>query len=205
MVKIENKSSFDGKFYNFEVKRPLDPLKGKSEPPNKKRRLDGDGHGHGKGKGKKGGVAEFNQILTPNKAFDMEWAECDSTADLEEHNMYGIFKMTLPQGGGLGVVTTYNQRYLNHGIIMWVAWFVLGFFMIGTNRWFPHMSNKTGYAHAFFGYSIVAMNMYAALNIIALNEIKTFGVHNILGLVMSVGVIFFGATGSLAFIAKKRL
>jgi hypothetical protein len=76
------------------------------------------------------------------------------------------------------MITTYNQRYLNHGIIMWVAWFVLGLFMIATNRWFPHMSNKTGYLHALTGYSVMIMNLYAALNIIALNEIKTFGLHN---------------------------
>jgi len=135
----------------------------------------------------------------------MEWAECDESANLKKHNMFGIFKMTLPTAGGLGVITTYNQRYLNHGIIMWVAWFALGFFMIGTNRWFPHMSNKTGYVHAFFGYSIVIMNVYAALSIITLNGIKTMGLHNKLGLIMSVGLIFFGMTGSLAFMAKKKL
>jgi hypothetical protein len=88
---------------------------------------------------------------------------------------------------------------------MWVAWFVLGLFMFCTNRWFPHLSNKTGYAHAFFGWSIIIMNMYAALNIIALNQIKTFGLHNILGLMMTIGLIFFGATGVLTMIAKKRL
>jgi len=196
MVQVETKSSFNGTYYRFETRRPLDPMKGKKIPINGKRRLDGDGDK---------GVPEFNQVLPVNKAFDMQWAECDSTAEIEEHNMYGIFKMTLPQGGGLGVVTTYSQRYLNHGIILWVAWFLLGFFMIVTNRWFPHMSNNTGYAHAFFGYSIVAMNVYAALNIISLNKIKTYNIHNLLGLVMSIGLIFFGATGSLSFIAKKRL
>ena len=43
LVQVESKSNFDGKFYNFEVKRPLDPQK-KSTPINKKRRLD-DGPG----------------------------------------------------------------------------------------------------------------------------------------------------------------
>ena len=38
----------------------------------------------------------------------MEWAECESSGYMKEHNMYGIFKMTLPQGGGEGLVTTYN-------------------------------------------------------------------------------------------------
>ena len=136
----------------------------------------------------------------------MMWAECDSSPDYtKEHNMYGIFKMTLPQAGGPAILTTYTQRYLNHGIIMWVAWFILGNFMIGTNRWWPHMSNNTGFAHAFFGYSIMAMNIYAAVDIISLNGLKLYGLHNILGLSMSITLIFFGATGSLAFMAKKRL
>jgi len=132
----------------------------------------------------------------------MTWAECDTSAALIEHSMFGIFKMTLPTAGGLGVVGTYNQRYLNHGIIMWVAWFVLGFFMFGTNRWFPHLSNKTGFAHAFVGYSIVVMNTYAALNLIALNNFKTTGLNNMLGIIFSGGLIFFGMTGSLAYMAK---
>jgi hypothetical protein len=46
--------------------------------------------------------------LEVDKPFDMEWAECDRSAELKEHNMYGIFKMTIPAGGGLGQVTTYN-------------------------------------------------------------------------------------------------
>ena len=78
---------------------------------------------------------------------------------------------------------------------MWVAWFVLGLFMFGTNRWFPHLSNKTGYAHAMIGYSILVMNAYSAINIIVLNEIKTFGIHNNLGLLFSLVFIFFAATG----------
>lgn len=88
---------------------------------------------------------------------------------------------------------------------MWFSWFVLGLFMIGTNRWFPHFSNKFGYVHAFFGWSILIMNSYAALNIIALNEIKTFGLHNILGLAMSLALIFFAITGMAAMAAKKKL
>lgn len=48
MVKVESKSSFNGEFYNFEVKRKLDPLG--TTPANTKRRLDGDG----------GGIEEFN-------------------------------------------------------------------------------------------------------------------------------------------------
>jgi len=41
LVKVQTKSNFDGKFYNFEVKRPLNPAKGNLTPANKKRRLDG--------------------------------------------------------------------------------------------------------------------------------------------------------------------
>jgi hypothetical protein len=103
------------------------------------------------------------------------------------------------------MITTYNQRYLNHGIIMWVAWFVLGLFMIATNRWFQHKSNNTGYLHALTGYSVMIMNTYAALNIIALNEIKTHGIHNKIGLMISLVLILFGATGMLSFMAKKKL
>ena len=88
---------------------------------------------------------------------------------------------------------------------MWVAWFVLGISMLGTNRWFPHLSNKTGYIHAFSGWSVVIMNMYAAMNIIALNKIKTFGLHNMIGLAFSIAVIFFGISGAAAMIAKKKL
>ena len=163
MVKLESTSSFDGKYYNFEVKRPIDPLNGKTS----KRRLD-----------EEEGVAEYNQILPIGTPFDMEWAESESTSALDEHSMYGIFKMTLPKGGGPGKVTTYNDRYLTHGIIMWVAWFIFGLLMICTNRWFPHLTNKMNYLHAAFGWLIVAANLYAALDIISLNEIKEFGLHN---------------------------
>lgn len=57
LVKVETKSNFDGKFYNFEVKRPLNPMKGNLTPANKKRRLD-EGKGNGKRKDK--GIEEFN-------------------------------------------------------------------------------------------------------------------------------------------------
>ena len=194
MVKIETKSSFDGEIYSFEVKRPIDPLKGKG---NKKRML------HGAAPDVK--VKEFNQILPTNKEFDMAWAECSESSYLKEHDMYGVFRMTLPQTGGSGVVTTYNDVYLRHGIIMWCAWFILGFFMFATNRWFSHLTNKSGLIHAFFGYSIIAMNAYAASSIIALTGIKTYRHHHKLGLLTSVGLIFFGISGILSFIAKKRL
>ena len=49
VVALESISFFDGKYYNFEVKRPRNPLKGKSTPG--KRRLDD------------AGTPEFNQIL----------------------------------------------------------------------------------------------------------------------------------------------
>ena len=127
MVKLESSTTFDGTYYNFEVKRPIDPLKGKTAG---KRRLD-EGEG----------IPEFNQILPIGTPFQMEWAESESTSELDEHSMYGIFEMTLPKGGGPGLLTTYNDRYLTHGIIMWVSWFLIGLLMIGTNRWFPHLLN----------------------------------------------------------------
>jgi hypothetical protein len=119
--------------------------------------------------------------------------------------MHGIFEMTFPTSGGTGILTTYNSRYINHGIVMWISWFILGILMIGTNRWFPYFSNYNNYIHAFTGYCIVAMNSNAALNIIALNRIKPYGLHNILGLLLSIGLVFFAATGTIAFIAKKNL
>lgn len=61
------------------------------------------------------------------------------------------------------------------------------------------------YLHAFFGYTIVGLNAYAALDIIALNEIKTFGLHNMLGLACVGGLLAFALTGTMTFIVKKQL
>ena len=68
---------------------------------------------------------------------------------------------------------THNVKYMQHGIIMWTSWFVIGLIMIFTNRWFPFLTNKSVYIHAAFGWCILIMNGYAAIDIILINGVKT--------------------------------
>lgn len=88
---------------------------------------------------------------------------------------------------------------------MWVAWFVLGLFMIFTNRWFTHLTNKMNYIHAGAGWIIVILNLYAAISIISFNGIKTEGLHNNLGLICFFGLLAFAVTGMITMVMKKIL
>jgi len=88
---------------------------------------------------------------------------------------------------------------------MWVSWFVLGLSMIFTNRWFPYLTNKSNYIHALFGWFIVIMNGYAAIDIILLNGIKTEGLHDNLGLICFFGLLGFALTGTITMMVKKKL
>ena len=113
--------------------------------------------------------------------------------------------VTLPASSGFVLVNTYNTQFFQHGIIMWTSWFVVGIAMIFTNRWFPYLTNKSNFIHAFFGYSIVIMNAYAAFSIISINGIKTTGLHNNLGLYCFFGLLVFAMTGSATFIIRLKL
>ena len=88
---------------------------------------------------------------------------------------------------------------------MWFAWFVLGLMMIFTNRWFGYLTNKSNYIHAFFGYSIVILTVYATASILAINGWKTTGLHNNLGLICSIGLLVFALTGTTTFILRLKL
>lgn len=88
---------------------------------------------------------------------------------------------------------------------MWISWFVVGLLMIFTNRWFPFLTNKSNYIHAMFGMVIVISNAYAAISIISINDVKTEGLHNNLGLICFFGLLGFSFTGTVTMVVKKKL
>jgi hypothetical protein len=113
--------------------------------------------------------------------------------------------VTIPEEGGHVQIKTFNERYLRHGIIMWISWFILGIVMISTTRWFVYITVKANYIHAFTGLTIVLLNSYAAFDIISLNGFKTEGSHNQLGLILFFGLLFFALNGITTFCLKKRM
>jgi hypothetical protein len=70
------------------------------------------------------------------------WAELESTSDFNMHSNYGTFKVVIPVKGGPVTITTKEDQYFKHGLIMWISWFVLGIIMISTTRWFVYVSTK---------------------------------------------------------------
>ena len=146
-----------------------------------------------------------DQTISIGTQNPMTWAELDSTSKFKKHSDYGQLLVTFPTGSGIATVNTYKQQFINHGIIMWTAWFVLGIMMIWTNRWFPYLTNKSNYLHAFFGWSIVILNAYAAISIISINGVKTTGLHNNLGLYCFFGLLAFALTGTATFIIRRKL
>ena len=103
------------------------------------------------------------------------WAENTKSSDVNTiHNSFGVLSITLNSNGDASA-SKYDptQIFINHGILMWISWFVLGLSMIFTNRWFPYLTNKSNYIHLVMGYTIVAFNAYAAFSLLA--PLKVYG------------------------------
>ena len=90
---------------------------------------------------------------------------------------------------------------------MWISWFIFGFIMIATNRWFSYLTNKTGYIHAFFGWAILGLNTYAWITVVVANNGFDFtgGPHQEIGWIVQIGLVFFTLTGLASMMAKKLL
>jgi hypothetical protein len=48
---------------------------------------------------------------------------------------------------------------------MWISWFIFGFVMIATNRWFKEFWMVSQYIHTISGLIITALTLYYALTI----------------------------------------
>merc|ERR1711907_607611 len=91
-----------------------------------------------------------------------------------------------------------QKRLLAHGIIMWVAWFVIGFVQIGLMRWFFDLSDKNTYVYSFFGWFIFAAMVWniSALEINRDNDVNPDNkAHYLVGWFMTLSMsvlVFFG-------------
>jgi hypothetical protein len=123
---------------------------------------------------------------------------------------------TLPLGGGKAIISGAKKESLAeekkpftiHGLLMWTSWFLIGLFMIITNRWFTYWTNKSNYIHAALGYTVVLLNLIAVYTLATTKYgFKSLleETHGILGLTCVIGLLFFAMTGTATFLLKRKL
>lgn len=141
-------------------------------------------------------------------SFPMIWASNEKTSTLVQHTSTGEFELTVPKAGGCAEIKEgggENDRLFRHGLLMWCSWFLIGIFMICTNRWYTYLADVTGYLHAIFGWAVLGCNAFAAIDVVV-HEGWTFeGPHPILGWIIVFGLILFTITGVATFLARKLL
>ena len=89
---------------------------------------------------------------------------------------------------------------------MWISWFVFGFVMIATNRWFKEFWMVSQYIHTISGLIITALTLYYALTIRKISQdvddnqiYKGITVHRNGGPILMIAVSFISFTGFISF------
>jgi len=90
--------------------------------------------------------------------------------------------------------------------MMWVAWTALGAVMIGTSRWFSTYWRYSILVHAFLGWVVTGLTLYAG--IAAIQKSKGFldirKSHSFIGSLMVIAVGVIALTGAVALGARWR-
>jgi len=88
---------------------------------------------------------------------------------------------------------------------MWTCWYLFGFVMISTNRWFSFVSDKNNYIHAFLGWSIACMMVFDVSEIVSQDGIKFKSGHRNFAWSMIFSTLGWTISGVVAFMARKLL
>lgn len=62
-----------------------------------------------------------------------------------------------------GEIDDPKSEWFLHGIVMWIAWFLMGFIQIGSSRWFARYWRKAGYIHNISGGLITVLTLYSGI------------------------------------------
>ena len=90
--------------------------------------------------------------------------------------------------------------FLPHGIALQIVWFVGGFIMVATARWFSMFWKYNMLIHTIIGNIIMAVTYYYCLR--ALNKAEFAfefdKIHNILGYILTIAIGFITGSGAVA-------
>lgn len=91
------------------------------------------------------------------------------TPDFMQNTDWGLFKIKFNSADGLVDLTTISTGHHNfvlHGIVMYICWFVLGFFQLATKRYFRLNWLMMHIAHIIGGIVCFLATTYYGLKII---------------------------------------
>ena len=148
-----------------------------------------------------------DHVFTLDQIENMIWAEYTRSSDISRmHTTYDWFDITLSSAGEAIVTETDESKitkkrgssWLIHGIMMWTAWFLLGFVQIGSGRWFARYWKQATNIHAISGSIITGITLYFGID--AFMKIGTVenSLHNLAGFILTCAVIIISLTGSIA-------
>jgi hypothetical protein len=99
-----------------------------------------------------------------------------------------------------------QKDYLTHGIVLYIAWFLLGFISLASKRYISSPHQLMQIIHSLSGYSILILTV-----VMSLVMIKKYGwkikadLHPILGVIVLVAIFLVVMTGMIRMMLGKGM
>jgi hypothetical protein len=107
---------------------------------------------------------------------------------------------------GGGEDTSAREATFNHGLIMWISWFIFGLVQIASNRWFMHLSQYMPALHTLSGLLILASSFYCVfLLIINFGALYLDHLHNLVGFIILCLVTLISLGGMATAFVKRSV
>jgi len=142
------------------------------------------------------GDEEQDYVVQVDEIIKVCYALNTKTPDFEQNNEWGLFKIRYNRDGtiNLSSISTGHNNFVFHGIVMYFCWFILGFLLLGTKRYFHFNWKLMHLAHIFLGTIVFVVSTFFGLKIIAH---FAWNVHPDYHQFMGVGTIIFTIAQSL--------
>ena len=83
------------------------------------------------------------------------------TPDFEANTDWGLFRIRYNSDGSVNLtpLSTGHSRFVFHGIVLYLTWFVLGFFLLATKRYFKFNWLVMHLAHLLVGMVVFVVTI----------------------------------------------
>ena len=114
------------------------------------------------------GDTEQDYIVEHDKEFKICYAVNINTPDFFQNTDWGLFKIRYNRDGTINLtsISTGHHNFVFHGIVMQVCWFVFGFFLLASKRYFKANWLIMHILHIILGTIVFVVTTYFGVKII---------------------------------------
>lgn len=115
-------------------------------------------------------TGDYNEdyVVEMDKWINICYAINSHTPDFVQNTDWGLFKIKYHSNGIVEVsdISTGHSRFVYHGGVMYVCWFIIGFLLLATKRYFKFNWLVMHISHLIMGVFVFVVTMYMGFKIL---------------------------------------